>query len=130
MRLFYFDDAARKKYRREFPNNQIDGIKIYRDGIITTPFAENEEDADKKRDILGIDKRLWQDIFSRVSTREIIGIVDITRDGNPKIIDATNRQDFVDNQEYQDLKEFIILQLSAVQEFKVYSRNKKRKENN
>lgn len=130
MRLFYFDDAARKKYRREFPNNQIDGIKIYRDGIITTPFAENEEDADKKRDILGIDKRLWQDIFSRVSTREIIGIVDITRNGNPKIIDATNRQDFVDNQEYRDLKEFIILQLSAVQDYKVYSRNKKRKENN
>ncbi len=130
MRLFYFDDAARKKYRRDFPNNQIDGIKIYRDGIITTPFAENEEDADKKRDILGIDKRLWQDIFSRVSTREIIGIVDITRDGNPKIIDATNRQDFVDNQEYQDLKEFIILQLSAVQDYKVYSRKKKRKENN
>lgn len=130
MRLFYFDDAARKKYRREFPNNQIDGIKIYRDGIITTPFAENEEEADKKRDILGIDKRLWQDIFSRVSTREIIGIVDITRDGNPMIIDATNRQDFVDNQEYQDLKEFIILQLSAVQDYKVYSRNKKRKENN
>lgn len=129
MRLYYFDEAARKKYRREFPNNQIDGIKIYRDGIITTPFAENEEDADKKRDILGIDKRLWQDIFSRVSTREVIGIVDITRDGNPKIIDATNRQDFVDNQEYRDLKEFIILQLSAVQQFKIFSREKKRKEN-
>ena len=31
MRLYYFDEAARKKYRREFPNNQIDGIKIYRD---------------------------------------------------------------------------------------------------
>ena len=115
MRLYYFDEAARKKYRREFPNNQIDGIKIYRDGIITTPFAENEEDADKKRDILGIDKRLWQDIFRR--------------DGNPKIIDATNRQDFVDNQEYRDLKEFIILQLSAVQQFKIFSREKKRKEN-
>lgn len=129
MRLYYFDEAARKKYRREFPNNQIDGIKIYRDGIITTPFAENEEDADKKRDILGIDKRLWQDIFSRVSTREVIGIVDITRDGNPKIIDATNRQDFVDNQEYRDLKDFIILQLSAVQQFKIFSREKKRKEN-
>lgn len=130
IRLFYFDDAARRKYRREFPNNQIDGIKIYRDGIITTPFAENEENADKKRDILGIDKRLWQDIFNRVSTREIIGIVDISRDGNPKIIDATNRQDFVDNQEYKDLKDFIILQLSAVQGYKVYSRKKKRKENN
>lgn len=29
MRLYYFDEAARKRYRREFPNNQIDGIKIY-----------------------------------------------------------------------------------------------------
>ena len=129
MRLFYFDENARKKYRRDFPNNQIDGIKIYRDGIITTPFAENEEDSDKKRDILGIDKRLWQDIFSRVSTREVIGIVDITRDGNPAIIDATNRQDFVDNQAYRDLKDFIILQLDAIQKFKVFSREKKKKEN-
>ncbi|MGN0514092.1 MAG: sensor histidine kinase, partial [Lachnospiraceae bacterium] len=73
---------------------------------------------------------LWQDIFSRVSSRELIGIVDITRDGNPMIIDATNRQDFVDNQEYRDLKEFIILQLSALQDYKVYSRKEKRKENN
>lgn len=129
MRLYYFDEEARRKYRREFPNNQIDGIKIYRDGIITTPFAENEEDPDKKRDVLGIDKRLWQDIFSRVSTREIVGIVDITRDGNPMIIDATNRQDFVDNQEYHELKEFIILQLSAVQQFKIFSRYKRRKSN-
>lgn len=129
MKVYYFDEAARRRYRKEFPNNQIDGVKIYRDSIITTPFAENESEDDKKRDVLGIDKRLWMNIFDRVSTREIIGIVEITKKDNPMIIDATNRQDFVDNEQYRDLKEFIITQLDAIEGYKKYSRKKKRKEN-
>lgn len=127
MKVYYFDDAARRRYRKEFPNNQIDGIKIYRDGIITTPFAESEYEDDKKRDVLGIDKRLWKNIFDRVSTREIIGFVDITKQGNPNIIDATNRQDFVDNKEYQELKDFIITQLDSIESYKKHIREEKRK---
>lgn len=130
MKVYYFDEAARRRYRKEFPNNQIDGVKIYRDSIITTPFAENESEDDKKRDVLGIDKRLWMNIFDRVSTREIIGIVEITKSGNPMIIDATNRQDFVDNEQYRDLKEFIITQLDAIESYKKYSRKQKKKQNN
>lgn len=128
MKVYYFDDSARRKYRKKFPNNQIDGIKIYRDGIITTPFAESQSDDDKKRDVLGIDKRLWMNIFDRVSSREIIGFVEITREGNPNIIDATNRQDFVDNTEYRELKEFIITQLDAIENYKKYIRKTKKKE--
>ena len=128
MKVYYFDEAARRRYRKEFPNNQIDGVKIYRDSIITTPFAENESEDDKKRDVLGIDKRLWMNIFDRVSTREIIGIVEITKNDNPMIIDATNRQDFVDNEQYRDLKEFIITQLDAIEGYKKYLRKQKRKE--
>lgn len=88
-KLYYFDESARKSYNRVYrsENNKIDGVKIYRDGIITTPFAEAEADQNKKRDILGIDKRLWQDLFNKVSTREIIGIVDISKKENPSIID-------------------------------------------
>jgi len=126
--LFYFDAKARKKYNALYKNDKIDGVKIYRDGIITTPFAENEEDQDKQRDILGIDKRLWQDIFNRVSTREVIGIVEITAKDNPSIIDATNRQDFVDNQEYRALKNFIIQQLDAIQQYKIYMRKKEKED--
>lgn len=127
MKVYYFDDAARRRYRKEFPNSQIDGIKIYRDGIITTPFAENESDNDKKRDILGIDKRLWRNLFDRVSTREIIGFVEISKQENPNIIDATNRQDFVDNNEYHDLKDFIITQLDSIENYKKHIRDEKRK---
>lgn len=128
LKIFYFDENARRNYYRKYKdvNNRIDGIKIYRDGIIATPFAEAEANPDRKRDILGIDKRLWQDIFNRISTREIIGILDITKDGNPKIIDATNRQDFIDNQEYRELKEFILEQLRAFEELKIYKRELKR----
>ena len=128
LKIFYFDENARRNYYRKYKdvNNRIDGIKIYRDGIIATPFAEAEANPDRKRDILGIDKRLWQDIFNRISTREIIGILDITKDGNPKIIDATNRQDFIDNREYRELKEFILEQLRAFKELKIYKRELKR----
>ena len=96
--------------------------------MITTPFAEREDDANKKRDILGIDKRLWQDIFNKISTREIIGIVDISKQENPEIIDATNRQDFNDNDEYRALKEFIILQISAIEDYKIYLRKNRKKD--
>lgn len=130
MKVYFFDEAARRRYRKDFPNNQIDGIKIYRDNIITTPFAENESEDDKKRDVLGIDKRLWMNIFDRVSTREIIGVVEITKEGNPMIVDATNRQDFVDNEQYRELKEFIITQLDSIENYKKYIRKEKRKKSN
>lgn len=130
MKVYFFDETARRRYRKDYPNNQIDGIKIYRDSIITTPFAENESDDDKKRDVLGIDKRLWKNIFDRVSTREVIGIVDITKEENPRIIDATNRQDFVDNEQYRDLKDFIITQLDSIESYKKHLRKEKRKKAN
>ena len=126
IRIYFFDEPARRKYRKDFPNDPIDGFKVYRDGIIATPFAETNENPDQKRDILGIDKRLWQDIFSRISTREFLGIIDITANENPKIIDATNRQDFVDNEEYREMKKFIITQLNALQDYKVEMRQAKR----
>lgn len=128
MAVYYFDDAARRRYRNSFPNSEIDGFKVYRDGIIATPFAETNDDPDKKRDVLGIDKRLWRDIFNRVSTRVFLGTIEITSEGNSKIIDATNRQDFVDNEEYREFKEFIIIQLSALQTYKEKEREAKRKD--
>jgi signal transduction histidine kinase len=128
MKLYYFDESAKRQYHKKYKNNEtrIDGVKIYRNRLITTPFAEFEAHPDKKRDILGIDKRLWRDIFNRLSTRDIIGIVDISKEGNPQIIDATNRQDFVDNEEYRKLKQFIISQIDVFSELHIYEREKKK----
>ena len=78
MTIYYFDEKAKKRYNAAHKNDdtRIDGIKIYRDGIVTTPFAEFEANRDRKRDILGIDKRLWSHSFDKVGTRELIGFVE------------------------------------------------------
>jgi signal transduction histidine kinase len=124
IKLFFFNTKAKRIYNQAYKGDdtRIDGIKIYRNGLVTTPFAEYNSHPDNKRDILGIDKRLWRDIFNRISTREVIGIVDITKENNPKITDSTNRQDFVDNREYRDLKKFIIEQLNVFSDLKQYER--------
>jgi signal transduction histidine kinase len=128
LKIYFFNEGAKRKYNNAYKgqDQKIDGIKIYRDGVIATPFVEDNSNQDFKKDILGIDKRLWQDIFSRVGTREVIGILDITKNGNPDIIDATNRQDFVDNIAYRELKEFIIQQLNVFGELKKFEKNTKR----
>lgn len=128
LRMFYFDERAKKKYNAAYKNDdtRIDGIKIYRDGVIATPFAEYHSSPDHKRDILGIDKRRWGGAFDKVSTRELIGVLDITQEHNPKIIDATNRQDFIDNPEYRGLKEFILEQIDVFGKLKVHERDLKR----
>ena len=121
-KIYYFEPNDRDKYRKKYKYDPIDGVKIYRDGMLTTPFVETEKDSNNKRDILGIDKRVWANIFDKISSRQFIGVLDITKDDNPKIIDATNRQDFLDNEEYKDLKSFIILQLEALEGYRKWTR--------
>jgi signal transduction histidine kinase len=125
--LYYFNSDAQKLFKSKYKNteNHIEGVKIYRDGVICTPFAEYEVTVDKRRDILGIDKRRYVEAFDRLSSREVIGLVSITNSGNPNIVDATNRQDFIDNEAYRRLKEFIIEQLDVLVKYKFV----KRKEN-
>lgn len=124
MALYFFDGKARKEYKSKYQYSHIDGIKIYRDGVITTPFAESEDEISKQRDVLGIEKERWESMFDKVSSREIIGYIHITKEGNPDIIDATNRQDFCDTPEYRDLKKFILRQLSTITEYKKFIREK------
>jgi len=127
VRIFYFNESAKRKFNSTFKKQgkHIDGIKIYRDGILATPFAEYESAAFKQRDVLGIDKRLWQSTYDRIGSREVIGIIDISKERNPQIIDATNRQNFLDNKAFEDLKDFIVHQLDQIGEYKVSKREKK-----
>jgi len=128
IKIYYFDENAKRRYNSAYKNDdtRVDGFKIYRDGVITTPFVEYESARDKKRDILGLDKRKYSGAFDTLGTKEVIGVIDITKKNNPLIIDATNRQDFIDNKEYSNLKEFIILQLTAFEKLKLYERKTKR----
>ncbi|TAE21654.1 MAG: ATP-binding protein [Cytophagales bacterium] len=121
MKLYFFDKPAIDKFKAKYLE-RIDGVKVYRDGIICTPFAEAEANLEKKRDILGIDKRRYNDAFNKISTAEVIGMVDISKDKNPLIIDSTNRQDFIENEEVKAFKDFIIKQLDELVKYKFFRR--------
>lgn len=124
MEFFYLDKNEIRKYKTAYKGDRIDGIIIYRDGIITTPFAENESSLDKKRDILGIDKRRYSGFFDKISSNNLIGYLNITKIDNPKIKDATNRQDFIECKEYSDLKQYIIDQIQALEKLLTFEKKK------
>lgn len=56
-------------------------------------------------------------IFRKISSNNLIGYLNITKEDNPKIKDATNRQDFIDCEEYRELKEYIIEQIEALEKY-------------
>lgn len=124
--IFYYDKEGKKKFTKD---ERIDGIKIYRDGIIATPFAEYKASRDEQKDLFGIDKRRWSGFFEKLSTRDILGWVDITDELNPQIKDSTNRQDFVDNKEWTALKEFVIDQIHQIELYLKHEKEYKKKKN-
>lgn len=123
--LYYYDQSDKKTFSKD----DRDGIKVYRDGIIATPFAEYKSKRDEQKDLFGIDKRRWSGFFEKLSTRDIIGWVDITDELNPEIKDSTNRQDFVDNKEWTALKEFVISQIRQIELYLKHKKETKKKEN-
>ena len=123
--IYYYDQSDKKGFSKE----DRDGIKVYRDGIIATPFAEYKSDRNEQKDLFGIDKRRWSGFFEKLSTRDIIGWVDITDELNPQIKDSTNRQDFVDNEEWTSLREFVINQIHQIELYLKHRKDDKKKEN-
>lgn len=124
--LHYYDQEGKKKFTKD---DRIDGVKVYRDGIIATPFAEYKAKRDEQKDLFGIDKRRWSGFFEKLSTRDILGWVDITDELNPEIKDSTNRQDFVDNKEWSSLKDFVINQIHQIELFLKHQKDKKKEVN-
>lgn len=119
--LYYFDKTDKRKFKDKF-NIDIDGIKIYRDGIITTPFAEAEAHQEKQKDILGLDKRRYSGFFDRLNSRDLLGFLEITDRQNPELIEATNRQDFLDNESWKETKLFVIEQIQQIEKLLKYER--------
>ena len=126
MDIYYFDQTAKTKFKKAFPTEQIDGIKVYRDGLITTPFAEYSAIQNEQKDLLGIDKRRWSGFFDRLGSRDLIGYVEITDELNPGIVDATNRQDFVEHKEWQELRKFVIEQIAQIESYLKQRRESKK----
>lgn len=128
MVIYYFDRLAKARFKKNTINQNIDGVRIYRDGLITTPFAEVASESNQRKDLLGLDKRRWSGFFDKISNRDIIGYIEISDEKNPGIIESTNRQSFLDSREFSSLKEFFIEQISVIENYLGSIKEKRREE--
>lgn len=108
--LYYFlRDAAHMKnetYEYRFALRILDtycGIKIYRDNFRVKPYG------DIGNDWLELDKSKVKDTHGyRVGNNQTVGVIKISDTTNPLLVDATNREGIIENQAYEQLKEFIL----------------------
>ena len=81
------------------------GISVYRDNLLVLPKS------DDARDWLGLDLRRISKVGTRLSTSQIVGYVSISAEGNPALVDTSNREGLaysLDVAEFQEMLKAII----------------------
>lgn len=82
--------------------DEVQGILIYRDGCRVYPYGN------PGNDWLELDTRRISEIGTRLANKQILAFVDITSDGNPALIDKTNREGLIENEAYHSLKRVLM----------------------
>lgn len=108
--LYYFlrDSAhmTNETYNYRFALRVLDvycGIKIYRDSFRVKPYG------DLGNDWLELDKSKVSDTHGyRVGNNQTIGVIRISDESNPLLIDATNREGIIENEAYEQMRDFIL----------------------
>jgi len=126
--LYYFlRDAVHMRnetYDYRFALRILDtycGIKIYRDNFRVKPYGEIGNDW------LELDKSKVKDTHGyRVGNNQTVGVIKISDETNPFLIDATNREGIIENQAYEQLKDFILRCINIISEVRreVYEKSK------
>ncbi len=126
--LYYFlRDAVHMRnetYDYRFTLRILDtycGIKIYRDNFRVKPYGEIGNDW------LELDKSKVKDTHGyRVGNNQTVGVIKISDNTNPLLIDATNREGIIENQAYEQLKEFILRCITVISNIRmeVYEKSK------
>ena len=89
------------------------GIKIYRDNFRVKPYG------DAGNDWLGLDKSKVSDTHGyRVGNNQTIGVIKISDEKNPLLIDATNREGIIENEAYEHLKKFVLSCIDVISEIR------------
>lgn len=78
------------------------GIKIYRDSFRVKPYGDPEDDW------LGLNFKRLSRFGSRIpSNNQVIGFVEITRDGNKNLVDTTTREGLIKNTAFHHMVDFL-----------------------
>jgi len=95
------------------------GLSVYRDNILVLPKSE------ASRDWLGLDLKRVSNVGRRMSTSQIVGIINVSAEENPEIKDTTDREKLVDTNEY---KQFVQIANDIIDKLQ-YERLKDKKVN-
>lgn len=106
---FYVFDRDRE-LRSRIPNSQAvgtyldesGGIRVYRDGIRVYNYGEFGDDW------LGLDLRRVNVPTRKISRNIILGAIHLSLEDSQGLIEKTNREGFVDNETYRNLRDIII----------------------
>ncbi len=99
------------------------GIKIYRDNFRVKPYGDIDNDW------LGLDKSKVSDTHGyRVGNNQTIGVIKISDEKNPLLIDATNREGIIENEAYEDLKKFVLTCIDVITQIRLEEYEKTKSE--
>jgi len=84
------------------------GVKVFRDGFRVLPYGNPDNDW------LSMDLRRVRQFERHLSRNQTIGVVEISSQTNPRLLDKTDREGLIDNESFGD---FINLVKSALTEF-------------
>jgi anti-sigma regulatory factor (Ser/Thr protein kinase) len=94
------------------------GIRIYRDDFRVWPYGELDDDS------FALDARRVNNPTQKISRNQVLGIIEISGEKNPKLVDKTNREGLIENIEVKDFKNLVI---SCLTTFEVQRRQDKDK---
>ncbi|MGI8908105.1 MAG: sensor histidine kinase [Candidatus Sumerlaeaceae bacterium] len=98
------------------------GISVYRDGILVLPKSETA------RDWLGLDLRRVSWVGPRLSTSQIVGFVSISKDGNPAILDTSDRERLVATPAVAEFEKLMIAIVEILEQERIADKPKSSKD--
>lgn len=94
------------------------GVKVFRDGIRIYDYGEPDNDW------LNLDRRRVNIPAKRISNNIIISAVYLDREKSMDLREKTNREGFIENEAYNELKKSLIYCLERVEELRYEDKNK------
>jgi signal transduction histidine kinase len=96
------------------------GVRVFRDKLRVYDYGEPENDW------LGLDYRRFQQPAKRISNNNILSAVSLVRGDSSDLIEKTNREGFVENKAYHDLRNSLLLVIDLVETLKGLDKKKVR----
>lgn len=103
-------NISKNEIRRNI--SQYKGLSVYRDNVLVLPKS------DATKDWLGMDVRRVSRIGKRLSTSQIVGIIDISSEANPEVKDTTDREKLVDTVEYNQFCRIVETIISTLEDLR------------